>query len=522
MKQLMMSSLLALMAGLTAAAPAKAAPQSAEPAKTVAPAGEKERLVGLFYFLWLGEHGRNPPRDITKMLAKDPKAGSKPDDPMWGPIGFYHHWGEPLYGYYYSDDEWVVRHHMKLIMQANVDFLFFDTTNAAIYEKNAKLVMRVLQEYHDQGWKIPQVMFYTNTKSGATVERLLEKIYRPKFAPDTWFKLDGKPVVVAIENECSAEAKDFFTIVKSQWPNEAAKKGGWPWMDFTRPQRLFPGEKVDKSVMNVSIAQHPQLRFGDSAMYGEQGNRGRAFHNGRNDPAPDAWTKGYNAAEQWARVYQADPDIVLVTGWNEWIAGRWQGTKERPLLFVDCANAEYSRDIEMMRGGYGDSYFLQLVDSVRRYKRLKEDTTPNPPGQTRRFRCFEDAGMARNAPGYGQTYTNDTQRNVPKWIDVSHTADSVRFEVTTVQPIVGPKTGDWMRILVNGKPVNELGSATVKGDCMRLSVSRKKLGIPKGPFKLDVKFVDSTVACKDPMDWYDHGVAAPLGRLPFVYHGADK
>ena len=73
MKQLMMSSLLALMAGLTAAAPAKAAPQSAEPAKTVAPAGEKERLVGLFYFLWLGEHGRNPPRDITKMLAKDPK-----------------------------------------------------------------------------------------------------------------------------------------------------------------------------------------------------------------------------------------------------------------------------------------------------------------------------------------------------------------------------------------------------------------------------------------------------------------
>ena len=30
------------------------------------------------------------------------------------------------------DDEWVVRRHMRLIMQAGIDFLFFDTTNAVI------------------------------------------------------------------------------------------------------------------------------------------------------------------------------------------------------------------------------------------------------------------------------------------------------------------------------------------------------------------------------------------------------
>ena len=27
----------------------------------------KERQVGLFYFLWLGEHGRRGPDDVTKM-----------------------------------------------------------------------------------------------------------------------------------------------------------------------------------------------------------------------------------------------------------------------------------------------------------------------------------------------------------------------------------------------------------------------------------------------------------------------
>ena len=142
-----------------------------------APVSRENRLVGMFYFLWLGEHGRHKPYDISKITAEDPDIGHKPASPLWGGHGVYHHWGEPFYGYYYSNDEWVVRRHMKLLMQADVDFLFFDTTNAAIYRENAKLVMRVLQEYHDEGWKIPRVMFYTNTSSGLTVLDIYDSIY---------------------------------------------------------------------------------------------------------------------------------------------------------------------------------------------------------------------------------------------------------------------------------------------------------------------------------------------------------
>ena len=98
-----------------------------------APVNRENRLVGMFYFLWLGEHGRHKPYDISKITAEDPDIGHKPASPLWGGYGVYHHWGEPFYGYYYSNDEWVVRRHMKLLMQADVDFLFFDTTNAAIY-----------------------------------------------------------------------------------------------------------------------------------------------------------------------------------------------------------------------------------------------------------------------------------------------------------------------------------------------------------------------------------------------------
>ena len=480
------------------------------------------RLVGLFYFLWLGEHGRKGPYDVSKILASDPDAGHKPDSPCWGGVGVYHHWGEPLYGYYFSDDEWVVRRHMKLIMQAGVDFLFFDTTNAFIYERNAKLVMRVLQEYHDAGWSVPKVMFYTNSASGKTVRRIYEAVYKPGFARDVWFSLDGRPVIVAKEGECDDETKAFFTIVKSQWPNERGKPGGWPWMDFTRPQRVFPGEKVAKSVMNVSVAQHPRLRFGDSAMYGERGNRGRAFHGRANDPAPDAWKKGFNFQEQWDRAHAARPDIVLVTGWNEWIAGRWKGRPDRPIMFVDCANSEYSRDIEMMRGGYGDSYFLQLRDNVRRFKGVADDEPANPPRTRRRYRCFADSALPRDHAGYGTNYVNRTQRNAPEWIDVAHDAESVVFRVKTRKPVAGSDgEGDFMRILVDGKVANGLGEMKVAGDRMTLTVPRRALGLKRGAFRFGFKFVDSTVPCRDPLDFYDHGVVEPLGRIPFVYRGAE-
>ena len=79
-----------------------------------------------------------------------------------------------------------------------------------------------------------------------------------------------------------------------------------------------------------------------------------------------------------------------------------------------------------------------------------------------------------------------------------------------------------MRILVNGKPANSLGRVTMGGDTMKLVVPRSALGLPRGEFGFGFKFVDSTVACKDPLDWYDHGVVEPLGRVEFVYRGASS
>ena len=63
---------------------------------------KKEKIVGLFYYLWLGYHGTQGPFDITKILEKDPNAMNNPESPAWPPAEHTPmlHWGEPLCGFY--------------------------------------------------------------------------------------------------------------------------------------------------------------------------------------------------------------------------------------------------------------------------------------------------------------------------------------------------------------------------------------------------------------------------------------
>ena len=485
--------------------------------------------VGLFYFLWLGEHGRHKPYDISKITAEHPDAGYHPDADYWGGIGTYHHWGEPFYGYYYSDDEWVVRRHMKLIIQSGVDFLYFDTTNACIYEKNAKLVMSVLQEYHDAGHRVPGVMFYTNTASGKTVDALYKAIYQPGFCRDVWYKIDGKPAIIAFEEELTDELRGFFTVKKPQWPNEPDKVGGWPWMDFTKPQRIFVDENGNGECISVSVAQHPQLRFGDSVLYGEETNCGRAYHDGANDKSPDAYKNCCNFNEQFKRALEANVPYTLVTGWNEWIAGQWQGIPERPVMFVDCANYEYSRDIEMMRGGYFDNYYKALCDWCARLKGL---TTAEKlsDGKTIRVNGYSDGAFHRNHEGYGCVYKNDSGRNSLRYLDISGCDKTFAIRLTTADKIdYTDHCGTFMEIYirVGDKRYTVRDYDTMQGTASLVSGNERKtipteftdnsisVTIPWDGVKVGesiyLKAADSREKIASAEDFYDKGDVLPLG-----------
>ena len=168
--------------------------------------------------------------------------------------------------------------------------------------------------------------------------------------------------------------------------------------------------------------------------------RGRSFHDGKLDQTPGAVDHGYNFQEQWKRVTELDPPFVMVTGWNEWTAGRW-GKPDGPIVFVDQFSEEFSRDIEPMLGGHGDNYYLQLIANVRRFKGAPPLPKASPPKTIRLAKDFDqwrevrpefsDAvgeTIPRNFDGAGGLhYTNNTGRNDLAAFKVARDSRNVYF-----------------------------------------------------------------------------------------------
>lgn len=182
--------------------------------------------------------------------------------------------------------------------------------------------------------------------------------------------LERKAIAALSPQALTAEISGFFTTRHSwawtkdqKWYEDGKDK--WPWLDHT-PQNFGWHESKDKAEqISVAIAEHPIS------------NIGRSFHDGL-EPAEKQPGKGYYFAEQWKRALEVDPEFVFITGWNEWVAMRFNNgaagnmigkpIKKGETYFVDLYNEEFSRDAEPVKGAFHDNYYYQLVDHVRKFK----------------------------------------------------------------------------------------------------------------------------------------------------------
>ncbi|MDO4558382.1 MAG: hypothetical protein Q4C47_05405 [Planctomycetia bacterium] len=390
------------------------------------------RTVGMFYFLWhdSGPEVKAPwndgPYDIMKILARDPDALSKPDSPFWGKAtGTMHYWGEPMYGYYRTDDPWVLRRHAMLLSDAGVDVVIFDTTNAVIYTPMYRALCETWSAMRREGERTPQTAFMVNTAAGETGRRIYDDLYRNGEYRDLWFQWDARPLMICDPSAADQELRDFFTLRRAHWPFTMENTDrAWHW-EAAYPQPYgYVDDPSRVEQVNVSVAQNlstePDAKVTDMS----SGNaRGRSFCRAQRKPEI-ATDEGRNFSEQWKRVDELQPPFVMVTGWNEWIAGNW-GVPDKSLKFVDQFDREYSRDIEPMKDGHGDNYYLQLVAGIRRYKgapalpKAPAHRTIDPEGDftqwdevTPEFRDHTGESRPRDWSGVGGThYRNESGRN---------------------------------------------------------------------------------------------------------------
>ena len=526
----------------------------------------KDRVVGCFYFLTQGAGARPTPApcNVTRLIKEHPEALQNYDDPAWGKGASY--WSEPLFGYYFQDDRWVLRRHVKLLTAAGVDFLIFDTTNRVTYWPQVRALLETLEEYRREGWNVPKVAYYTNTRSGETLDEIWHDLYQPGLFRELWFEWEGKPFIIADPAQCTPEQQAFFTFRLPQWPTEEKKQGGCPWIDFQRPQRVWTNAAGENEIVPVSVAQHPNLSFGDAAFYGDPVPRGRAFHDARNDKTPEALLYGYNMAEQWERALELDPKMVFFTGWNEWTAGKIPGDDPRPVLMIDQADWEYSRDVEPMRGGHFDNYYMLLCQYIRRYKGAPAAPEARAPYSIALSAGFEQwqqvpaywampfGTLPRQAEGHGGVvYRDATGRNEFDCLKVAHDSENVYFYARTREKIVFNMFTKWMNLYIGvaGRPyaphwhgyhylVNDIvldGSATILQTCLggyrfghntriayrmqenelMLAIPRAALGVENGGFELRFQWADHTGKNETVADFYEHGDTAPYGRFSFIY-----
>ncbi len=536
-----------------------------------------DRYVGLFYFIWFDFAQKGYRFDTTKLLRTKPDRFWDPFDKTGiAPSNCMYYFNEPLYGYYKSTDKWVVRKHIELFAAAGVDFLAIDLSNDVIYEPALTMLLDTLLEYQEAGISVPKVVCYTNLNTGHTVDMLFKVMYKTDKYKSLWFYGPyEKPLMVAHEEELRQEYLDFFYVRPAQWPGFEYEvyEDGFPFCDLNRPQRTH------QNLIGVSVAQHTGYVF-SYGMKIDPNDTPRDINHGRGYTSevpengnPEAIMRGDNIQEQWDYAISQDPEIVFVTGWNEWATNKWPGQEgDTVARFVDSFNTEFSRDIEMtkerryvanddgtgyLQEGYGDNFYLQLVRNIRNYKGIKDNASvfEEPDSDGRDYINLAIANEPRDCGGYKQA----AAANFIKTVNVSHTTEEIVFKVECADEITKPsdETPNWMNIfmgfegskekqwqtysyVLNRHPEENVtwlekydGDNFVKaGQCsLEVSGNRLTVKVPIGliaelenayNFVMCFKVADSVDNVDDEMDYYVSGSSVPLGRLSYTYAGKIK
>ena len=543
----------------------------------------------------------------------------------------FYHWGESLFGYYQGADEYVLRKHAQMLSDAGVDLVIFDHSNVFdteppknYYMDNFLTLFKVFAEVRAEGKKAPCFAFLGPFWAGShSVERLYRDIYSKGLYRDLWFMWKGKPLILFDPEKVSDPVvREFFTFRRNQpsYFEGMTRNDEWSWNEKYPQHAFYSSDNPDKPEQCcVGMAQNAvcvpdgvrdamgaegwravsvggehdamsdeqrhswafsaddTYRVGVMSERDEQGRYiacGRSYHDGRQpQPGEADWKSeyGYNFLEQWSRAFEIDPEVVFVTGWNEWLTGRFHEFLhyKAPSVFVDNYCQEFSRDIEPMKGGHWDDYYYQLIDNVRKYKGARPLPVSTGSKTIDIDGCFtqwRDVGPEylddiwdcpeRNHRGWGEAgpYLTPAGRNDFEQMKVAYDDRNVYFYVRTVGAI-SPATGEnWMHLFIRtadegapnwetfqyvvnrklvGKNLSTLERSRggfdweqvcevklrIEHHQMMFAVPRSALGLGKAPPCFDFKWTDHTAPWEDMMQLYTHGDTAPNGRFCYRFTG---
>jgi hypothetical protein len=532
------------------------------------------KWVGVFYWTWHTPH-RAGPHDNTKILAQAQGAAVHWPEPD------AHHWGEPELGYYLMTDPFVIRKHASMLADAGIDVILFDTTNPPhTFRTEYEALCREYTAMRQAGVRTPAIAFIAPFGDPRPItDQLWRDLYQPGLWKDLWFVWEGKPLLLANKEFIKDQQMlDFFTFrrpMPDYWdgPNGPEQ---WSWLEVY-PQHVFRDLNGQAEEMSVGVAQNALPHTpGPAPMSHKAGAMGRSWHDGKKDARPGAVNLGLNFDEQWRRAMKVNPRFIFVTGWNEWVAGRytrWSKYTDADCyypggLFVDEYTQEYSRDCEPMRGGHGDNYYYQLASWVRRFKGVRERPKAKGPSRIVLDGAFDDwqnvapefrdtigDTFHRDHRGYGDSvYRDDTGRNDFAIAKAAYDRTNIYFFIQTLDKITPHTDSHWMLLFIDSDQnartgwmgydylVNlevpsdtettvkawtngawktvAMGKYRVNGNAMELSVARTSIAQAKPRPAFDFHWADNIQNLDDISEFGMHGDSAPNRRWNYRFEVA--
>ena len=549
---------------------------------------EKNKYVAMFYWTW--HQGKDDTtttvKNITEIVRKNPEAMKDYNHPAWGEAkpGFFF-WEQPLLGYYKTTDPWVLRKHAEMLADAKVDVVFFDCTNGSLtWIESYEALMKTWDQAQKDGVNVPKIAFMLpfgySENSLTSLRQLYKDVYKPKRYENLWFIWKGKPGIMAYPDNLTDSKEDkeiaqFFTFRPGQpdYVDGPKRDNQWGWLENYPQHGYVKNKDGGYEQVTVGVAQNaaPETN-GHCSAFNLPGAQGRDFsvRNGF-DPRVDGYLYGWNFQEQWDRAFEIDPELVFITGWNEFIAGQWlpeHNWTGDPFSFVDQFDWKRSRDIEPNKGwgDKGDVYYLQLIDNVRKFKGMSPPAKASAPktimlGESNQwdnvapeYSHYRGNTFQRNHPGRNNTYyTNNTGRNDIVKAKVARDNQFLYFYVETAEKLTSSKDPNWMLLFIDidrdkstgwngydyivnrqsptsGKVIveenvgnrwewKELDRASfiVNNNKLEIKIDRKKLNLNDKNVNIEFKWNDNMQENGNIMDFYINGDTAPGGRFNFVY-----
>ncbi len=573
----------------------------------------ENKTVGLFFHTWHTSNASLGTRNITHILKEHPEIQNDINSPYWGSAGAYF-WNEPIWGYYRSNDEWVLRKQAELLADAGVDAVFFDNTNGtATFIDDALTLCKVWSKARADGVNTPKISFmlpmFEYNDVAVQLREIYTRLYGAGLYQDLWFYWKGKPLIVGypgrlnvVKDPLDKEISEFFNFrvinhAQSEDHIQVQSEDGtpvvmgaiqkevtdsyqlWNWISVY-PQLINRNPDGSPEQVAVAIAHNWCAETHLTAMNNPKFQVfGRHYDpvKGAVDSRENAKLYGAYFNAQWEYALSVDPEFIWVTGWNEWVAGRFKDFWGVENAFPDNFSDEYSRDIEPSRGDLKDHYYYQLVNFIRRYKGTEPAHVAGDPvtididtgaGWEQVSSVYEtypgdvkdrDAkGYVNNETGKNFVYTNTTGRNDIALCKASYDDDNIYFMAETSGELTPYTDPAWMRLLIEvesvggkapendknwesfqyiaGREVSADGSHfaverstggwnwekagearfTASGNRIQLSVPRSVLGIPSGEsFVVNFKWSDNMQVDGDILDFYVNGDVAPEGRYKY-------